>query len=75
MGEFGAFGGSSGTRSQDTIDIAIERLSGGIYRVKAAAPLEPGEYCFFYAGGVSTLGLGTAGGGKLFDFGIYAPDR
>lgn len=72
VGEWGAFGGSSGARSKDTIDIQIDRLSGGIYRVKPAQPLEPGEYCFFYAGGVSTIGFGPgAATGRLFDFGIY----
>jgi hypothetical protein len=71
VGEIGAFGGNSGTRSKDTVDLQIDRLSGGIYRVKASEPLEAGEYCFFYAGGVSALGAGGAGAGKLFDFGIY----
>lgn len=69
VGEFGTFGGSSGTRSKDTIDIKIDRLSGGVYRVTALKPLEPGEYCFFYAGGGSALA--GAGTGKLFDFGVY----
>lgn len=71
VGEIGAFGGSSGTRSKDTVDVQIERLSGGIYRVTPAIALEDGEYCFFYAGGMNTLGLGTGSAGKLFDFGIY----
>jgi len=71
VGEFGMGGLNSGTRSEDTVDLEVERLSGGIYRVKTKAPLEAGEYCFFYAGGLSTLGAGAAGGGKLFDFGIY----
>jgi len=71
VGEMGAFGVSSGARSRDTIALDVERVSGGVYRVTPAEPLEPGEYCFFYAGGVNTLGPGTAGIGKLFDFGIY----
>lgn len=73
VAEFGALGGNSGARSKDTIDIEIERLSAGVYRVKPSRPLEPGEYCFFYAGGIGTLGMpgGGPGGGKLFDFGIY----
>lgn len=68
MGEFGVFGATSGTRSKDTIDLKIEKMSGGAYRVTPAVPLAPGEYCFFYAAGSSTSGAGTVG--KLFDFGI-----
>jgi hypothetical protein len=72
VGEWGAFGGNSGTRSKDTVDLQIEKLTGGVYRVRPAAALDPGEYCFFYAGGVSALGaLGGGNAGKLFDFGIY----
>lgn len=70
VGEFGAFGASSGTRSKDTVDLHIEKLSPGAYRVTPAGPLEGGEYCFFYAGGASTFGGGATG--KLFDFGIDA---
>jgi hypothetical protein len=68
VGEFGLLGGSSGTRSKDTIDFGIEKLSPGIYRVTPASNLVPGEYCFFYATGAATLGAGSTG--KLFDFGI-----
>ena len=69
VGEMGAFGANSGTRPQDTIDVRIDKLSGGAYRVSAAQALEPGEYCFFYAGGIGTLGAASAG--RLFDFGVY----
>ena len=72
VGEMGVFGGNTGARSKDTIELQIDRLSGGIYRVKPAEPLDPGEYCFFYAGGVGAIGVGgPATAGKLFDFGIY----
>ena len=69
VGEFGMWGASTGTRSQDTIDLKIERLSAGVYRVSPAVPLRAGvEYCLFYAAGSQTTL--SAGGGKLFDFGI-----
>jgi hypothetical protein len=68
VGQFGVFGASSGTRSEDTIELAIERLAPGIYRVAPRAPLEAGEYCFFYAAGASMFA--AAGTGKLFDFGV-----
>ncbi len=70
VGEFGAFGSSTGTRSKDTVEFLIEKLSGGIYRVRPAEPLQPGEYCLFYAVGAATFAPGMTG--KLFDFGVDA---
>jgi hypothetical protein len=76
VGELGAFGGNSGTRSKDTVDLQIDKLSAGIYRVKPARALQPGEYCFFYASGIGSMGVGGAStAGKLFDFGIYGTSR
>lgn len=68
VGEFGMFGSSTGTRSKDTVEFLVEKLSGGVYRVKPTAALLAGEYSFFYASGASALGAGTTG--KLFDFGV-----
>lgn len=73
VGEFGVFGASSGTRSKDTVEFEVAKLSGGIYRVRPSAPLPPGEYSFFYAAGASSLGAG--GSGKLFDFGLDGTGR
>lgn len=70
VAEAGIFGGSSGTQSKDTVEMKIERLAPGTYRVTPAAPMQPGEYCFFYAGGVAANG---GSGGKLFDFGVDPP--
>jgi hypothetical protein len=68
IGEAGLLGASSGTRSQDTVEMRIERLAPGVYRVTPASTLTVGEYCFFYAAGAQTFGAATVG--KLFDFGI-----
>ncbi len=68
VGEWNAFGASTGTRSKDTVAMRIEKIAPGIYRVIAENPLPPGEYCFFYAGGTAAMGVS---GGRLFDFGIY----
>jgi len=70
VAEAGIFGGSSGTQSKDTVEMKIERLAPGTYRVTPEAPMKPGEYCFFYAGGAAANGRS---GGKLFDFGIDPP--
>ncbi len=67
VGEFGAFGASTGTRSKDTVALKIEKVAPGVYKVTPEGHVAPGEYCFFYAGGATALG---ASGGKLFDFGI-----
>lgn len=68
VGEAGTFGASSGTRSEDIVDLLIERIQPGVYKVTTKSVLTPGEYCFFYAAGASTMM--SAGTGKLFDFGV-----
>jgi hypothetical protein len=70
VGEFGAFGASSGTRSEDTVELVIEKVEPGVYKVTTKTPLPAGEYCFFYASGASAFN--AAGTGKLFDFGVDA---
>lgn len=70
VGEFGAFGASTGTRSKDTAPFRIEKIAPGIYRVTPEGPLPPGEYCFFHAGGATAMGVSS---GKLFDFGVDPP--
>jgi hypothetical protein len=50
------------------VDLKIERIAPGVYRVTPAERLGPGEFCFFYASGVSVMGASTPG--KLFDFGV-----
>lgn len=68
VGEFGALGASTGTRSEDTVPFKVERLAPGLYRVTPEEELGPGEFCFFYAAGAGALGQGAVG--KLFDFGV-----
>ena len=71
VGEFGSYGASTGTRAKDTIDVKIEKLAPGIYRVTPVLPVPPGEYCIFHAGSVSAVGPGGGGTiGRLFDFGV-----
>ena len=71
VGEYNAFGSSTGTRSEDTVPLKIERLAPGVYRVTPTEPLGGGEFCFFYAAGAATLGGGVTG--KPFDFGVDPP--
>lgn len=70
VSESWAFGATSGTRSQDTIEMKVERIRPGVYRVTPASALEPGEYCFYYAGSTAQTAGAASGGGKLFDFGF-----
>lgn len=70
VGEMGAFGGSSGARSEDTVEFSVERLSPGAYRVRPTRPLFVGEYCFFYGGGGSSMGMGGPSMQRIFDFGV-----
>jgi len=71
VGEFNVFGSSTGTRSEDTVPLKIEKLAPGTYRVTPTEALGRGEFCFFYAAGAATFGAGTLG--KLFDFGVDPP--
>lgn len=66
-GEMGALGASTGTRSKDTVPFDTQKIRPGVYRVQPRSDMEPGEYCFFYAGSTQAMGMT---GGKLFDFGI-----
>ncbi len=68
--EFSAFGSSTGARDKDIQDFAFEKVQPGVFKVTPKANLEPGEYCFYYAG--TPMGLGMAGG-KLFDFSVRLP--
>jgi hypothetical protein len=67
VGEFGAWGGSTGTRSKDVVDFDFEKIAPGIYKIAPRDDMQPGEYCFFYTGQNNSMGMG---GGNLFDFGI-----
>ena len=76
VGEVGSYGASTGTRAEDTVDVRIEKLAPGAYRVTPVVPLGPGEYCIFHAGAMAAVG-GPGGGtmGRLFDFGVDVSGR
>lgn len=58
--------GLTGARApKGDVEISAEKVAEGIYRVKPATPLQPGEYCFAYA----TQGVALA----ALDFGVDAP--
>lgn len=71
VGEFGAYGSSTGTRDKDVADFNFEKVAPGVFKVVPRADLKPGEYCFFYTGQNTAMGTG---GGTLFDFGINPPE-
>ena len=58
-------GGSTrrGIRSEDLIDVDVERDSRGFYRVRPHAPLAPGEYGFAASRGGSQVS-------SIYDFGV-----
>ena len=68
MGEYGLFSGmSTGAQDKDIREYSFEKIKTGVYKVTPKSNLQPGEYCFYFAGNV--VGLGFAGG-KVFDFSI-----
>lgn len=70
IGEFGAFGASSGTDAKAMITFKSERLRPGLYRVRVDS-LQPGEYCFLASSGaMGAYGAGAAGAMDIFDFGV-----
>lgn len=62
---YGGSTSSRGLRSEDMIDVSIERDGRGFYRIKPRAPLAPGEYGF-----VSTRGASPNAGSNIYDFGV-----
>lgn len=61
-------GESSGTSNKQFVEIEFRRLAPGVYEVKSKSPMDPGEYCFYYGGGMTAVTKAQTG--KLFDFGI-----
>jgi hypothetical protein len=71
VNQMGAYGASTGARSEDTVDMKLEKLAPGIYRVTPVQPLAPGEYGIFHAGSMAAVGPGGGGTtGRVFDFGV-----
>ncbi len=68
LGEFGAWTGiSMGARDKDIREYSFEKIKPGIYKVIPKQNLLNGEYCFYFGGSVTGLGIA---GGKIFDFSI-----
>lgn len=58
--------GFTGSRApKGDVEVSVEKVAEGIYRVKPSSPLQPGEYCFAYA----TQGVALA----ALDFGVDLP--
>ena len=68
VGESNLYVTSTGTRSEDVVPVEMEKIAPGLYRVRTTETLQGGEFCFFYAAGVSAFTPGMTG--KLFDFGV-----
>lgn len=68
--EIGMFGSSTGARDKDVREFTFEKLKPGVFKVTPKANLDPGEYCFYFAGVAGAYGIA---GGKLFDFSITLP--
>ncbi|MBK9173219.1 MAG: hypothetical protein IPM28_09475 [Chloracidobacterium sp.] len=58
---------STGACDKNISDGSFKKIKSGIYKVVPNALLQPGEYCFYYTGNVSGLGLA---GGKVLDFSV-----
>ena len=68
LGEYGAWTGASmGARDKDIREFSFEKIRAGVYKVTPKSNLNPGEYCFYYAGTVVNIGFA---GSKVFDFSV-----
>jgi len=68
VGHASAFGGiTNGVRSGDSVQVDIQKVSPGVYKVSPIKPLAPGEYCFVPSG---AAGAFVTYAGRLFDFGV-----
>lgn len=71
IGEFGAFGATTGTHEKSMVTFKSERLRSGVYKVTIAQPLEAGEYCFLASlASFGAMGAGASGAAQIFDFGV-----
>lgn len=71
VGEMNIAGAKGGVMSETQRPFDVEKIAPGIYKVVPAIELEPGEYCFLYAGGAGTpLGPAASVSGKVYDFGV-----
>jgi len=69
IGEFGAYGSSSGTNQKSMVAFKSEKLRPGLYKVTPADPMQPGEYCFLVAQvTIGASAAGAAGATQIFDF-------
>ena len=68
VGHASPLGGiTNGVRPEDSVQVDIQKISTGIYKVSPLKPLVTGEYCFVPSG---AAGAFVSYGGRLFDFGI-----
>jgi hypothetical protein len=57
------FGSAGASHPKDAVDVTVENLGPGAFRVKPRHPLEPGEYAFYVRMGNSPMG-------QAWDFGV-----
>jgi len=68
VGHASAFGGiTNGVRPGDSVQVDIQKVAPGVYKVSPVKPLAPGEYCFLPSG---AAGAFVTYAGRLFDFGV-----
>ena len=58
-----SFGAAGASHPKDAVDVTVENLGPGAFRMKPRHPLEPGEYAFYVRMGNSPMG-------QAWDFGV-----
>jgi len=75
IGEFGAFGSSTGTHEKSMVTFKSEKLRSGLYKVVPNGPMTAGEYCFLVSQiNMGAFGAGASGAAQIFDFAVTSSE-
>jgi hypothetical protein len=71
IGQFSAFGASSGSNEKSMVAFKSDRIRPGLYKIEIADDLKVGEYCFVGSSPMAgAYGAGATAARDLFDFGF-----
>jgi hypothetical protein len=72
VGTYNITGGESGALDKFAVPFDAEEITPAIFKVVPKADMADGEYCFYYGGAATSVGIFSGAGGavKIFDFSL-----